>query len=51
LIFGDKKPGDVEITCANIEKAGNLLGYNPQVSFEQGIKKFVDWYTLQNEYK
>lgn len=36
--------GDVDITCADIEKASSLLGYKPITSFKLGIRKFVDWY-------
>lgn len=32
------------ITHADISKAQNLLGYNPKVSFEDGIDKFLNWY-------
>ncbi len=35
--------GDVQITYANVEKAGRLFGYEPTTSFEQGVRKFVDW--------
>lgn len=38
------QPGDVDITFANIDKAKKLLGYNPQYSFEEGVKNFVAWY-------
>ena len=38
------QPGDVERTYADISKAKNLIGYNPKTSFEEGIKKFVEWY-------
>jgi len=38
------QPGDVDRTYANISKAQKLLGYNPITSFEEGIKKFVEWY-------
>lgn len=38
------QPGDVDRTFANISKAQKLLGYNPNTTFEEGIKKFVDWY-------
>lgn len=31
-------------TAADITKARNLLNYNPQISFEHGIKNFIDWY-------
>ncbi len=36
--------GDVDRTYANINKAKSLLGYNPSISFEQGIEKFIKWY-------
>ena len=38
------QPGDVEKTFADISKANRLLGYNPKTSFEEGIKKFVQWF-------
>jgi len=37
------QPGDVPLTCADITKARNKLGYNPQTKIEQGIPRFVDW--------
>lgn len=36
--------GDVPVTYANINKAKKLLGYNPKVSLEDGMKKFFEWY-------
>ncbi|MFL6274673.1 MAG: GDP-mannose 4,6-dehydratase [Blastocatellia bacterium] len=38
------QPGDVPRTCANIEKARRLLGYNPQTPIETGIRKFIAWF-------
>ena len=38
------QPGDVDRTYACIDKAKNMIGYNPQTPFEEGIKKFVKWY-------
>jgi len=38
------QPGDVPRTCANIDKARKLIGYNPQTCFEDGIAKTVEWY-------
>lgn len=38
------QPGDVDRTYADISKARKLLGYEPKVSFEEGIKSFIDWY-------
>jgi UDP-glucuronate 4-epimerase len=43
----DRQPlqaGDVPITFADISKAKEKLGYNPQVKFETGIKLFADWF-------
>ena len=31
-------------THADITKAKNLLGYDPKVSFDEGIERFLDWY-------
>ena len=31
-------------THANIAKARKLLGYNPKVSMEEGIKRLVEWH-------
>ncbi len=39
------QPVDVPITCADIGKAREKLGYQPQVKIEQGIPLFVDWFT------
>ena len=38
------QPGDVPRTAADISKAKTLLGYYPKVSFQEGIKRLVDWY-------
>jgi len=38
------QPGDVPYTCANVDKAHELLGYKAKVSFEEGICRTVKWY-------
>lgn len=38
------QPGDVDRTFADISKAKKILGYEPKVSFEEGIYRFVEWY-------
>ena len=38
------QPGDVPYTCADVSKAAYLLGYQSQVSFEEGIRRTVEWY-------
>lgn len=39
-----EQQGDMPLTCADIEKARALLGYNPQIKISEGIPKFVEWY-------
>lgn len=36
--------GDVPLTYADISKAKRLLGYEPKVKIEEGIKRFVGWF-------
>lgn len=36
--------GDVPYTCADVTKASIMLGYNANVSFDDGIQKTVEWY-------
>jgi UDP-glucuronate 4-epimerase len=38
------QPGDVPYTCANISKARQFIDYVPNVLFEDGIQKTVEWY-------
>jgi UDP-glucuronate 4-epimerase len=44
-ILGRKppQPGDVPLTCADISKARERLGYNPTVKIDRGIPLFVNW--------
>ncbi|MBI3026900.1 GDP-mannose 4,6-dehydratase [Candidatus Woesearchaeota archaeon] len=39
--------GDVPITYADISKARRILGYNPKISLDAGIRKMVEWYTAR----
>lgn len=38
------QPGDVTKTNADITKAKTLIGYKPDTDFQNGIKKFVEWF-------
>lgn len=42
--FGPDRPGDIKHSNADISKAKELLGYDPEWSFERGIKAAIDWY-------
>jgi UDP-glucuronate 4-epimerase len=38
------QPGDVPQTFADITRARQLRGYNPQTQIEDGIRRFVEWF-------
>ena len=38
------QPGDVPITYADISRARERLGYQPKVTIEEGIPRFVEWF-------
>jgi len=42
------QPGDVLKTSADITKARTLIDYKPDTNFQNGIKKFVEWF-LRND--
>ncbi len=43
-VYTTERPGDVKHSLADISKAKNLLGYNPKISVEEGLKKTFEWY-------
>jgi UDP-glucuronate 4-epimerase len=43
IIFEPTQPGEVTHYVADITKARNLLGYNPEISLEEGIPKSIAW--------
>ncbi len=44
VIHGPNRVGDIPHSLASIDKAKELLNYNPQYSFQQGLKEAVKWY-------
>ena len=44
VIYGPNRVGDIPHSLASIDKAKNLLAYNPQFSLEKGLKEAVSWY-------
>jgi nucleoside-diphosphate-sugar epimerase len=43
-VYTDGRAGDVRDSQADVRKARDLLGYTPSVSFEDGLRRTVDWY-------
>ena len=43
-VFAPMQPGDVSATYADISKLQALTGYQPKVTLEEGLPRFVHWY-------
>ena len=43
-VFGPDRAGDIKHSNADISKAKEMLGYDPDWSFEKGIKEAIAWY-------
>ena len=44
VIHGPNRAGDIPHSLASIEKAKKLLHYNPNYSFQEGLKEAIKWY-------
>jgi len=42
-VYRDPRPGDVRHSLADISRAREVLGYEPEVSFEEGLRRTVEW--------
>ena len=42
--YGTTRQGDVPHSLASIDKAKELLGYNPQYNIKSGLEEAVNWY-------
>ena len=38
------QPGDVMITYSDTSKAKKMLGYDPKITLDEGIKNFAEWF-------
>ena len=46
-ISGNYRLGDIRHNYADLTKIKNKLGFEPQFSFEQGLKQFTNWVDKQ----
>ena len=44
VIYGPNRAGDIPHSHASVQKAKDLLKYNPQFSLQKGLKEAVQWY-------
>ena len=42
--FGPERAGDIKHSNADISKAENMLGYEPEYDFERGLNEAIAWY-------
>ena len=45
IAFDDWREGDQKVYVSDISRARDELDWEPQVDFETGMRRFVDWYT------
>jgi UDP-glucuronate 4-epimerase len=45
------QPGDVVKTFADISSISGIFTYKPKISFEEGIRNFIEWYKSYNPNK
>lgn len=43
-IYTQPRAGDIKHSQADIRKAAKKLGYKPKISFEEGLRRTIDWY-------
>jgi nucleoside-diphosphate-sugar epimerase len=48
--YGPADPADMRSNWADVSKAGELLGWEPQFNMRAGIEKLVEWYNTEREW-
>jgi nucleoside-diphosphate-sugar epimerase len=43
------RPGDVPHSLADISRARELLGYEPEVGFREGLRRTVEWFRTEGD--
>ena len=48
--YGPPNPADMFTNWADVSKAGELLGWEPQFTMREGVKRLVEWYNAEREW-
>lgn len=48
--YGPPNPADMFTNWADVSKAGELLGWEPQFDMRAGVEKLVEWYNAEREW-
>jgi dTDP-L-rhamnose 4-epimerase len=46
-VTGNYRSGDIRHNFADIQRARDLLGWKPEVKFEEGLRRFISWVESQ----
>ncbi len=49
IAYIEEQKGDVRDTYSDISKSGEILGYSPTIGIEEGLRRFVDWFSIQDD--
>lgn len=47
-VYAPPRAGDVRDSWADISAAAALIGYRPKVFFEEGLRRWIDWYKAKS---
>jgi len=50
VVYGPPNLADMKNNWADVNKAGQLLGWEPQVDLREGITRLVEWYNAEREW-
>jgi len=50
ITYLPRHPADMSTNHANVEKAGQILGWEPSVSLEEGVARLVAWYQAERHW-
>lgn len=48
--YGPPNPADMHTNWADVSKAGDLLGWEPQFNMRMGVEKLVEWYNAERDW-
>lgn len=49
-VYGPERAGDIRDSLADISKARNLLGYDPQVRIQEGLQQTFQWFKENQDF-
>jgi len=50
VVHGPPNPADMFTNWADVGKAGRLLGWEPQVNLQEGVRRLVEWYNAERSW-